>query len=54
MMEAIHGVSAGMVAVAIACDRLLDDRLDETRFWMRVYRSIVGAEIADTESIAVH
>lgn len=42
MMEAIHGESAALTAVAIACDRLLDEKFDETRFWMRVYRGISG------------
>lgn len=53
MMEAIHGDEAAMASVAIACDRLLDDKFDETRFWMRVYRSIVGASACEG-SIALH
>ncbi|ORE92476.1 hypothetical protein [Acuticoccus yangtzensis] len=54
MMEAIHGEKAAMTAVAIACDRLLGERLDESRFWMRVYRSIIGADTADADSMAIH
>lgn len=43
MMEALHGDGAAMSAVAIACDRMLDEKLDEVRFWMRVYRGLVGS-----------
>ncbi|RAI03699.1 hypothetical protein DLJ53_04230 [Acuticoccus sediminis] len=54
MMEAIHGDGAATIAVAIACDRLLDDKFDETRFWMRVYRSIIGADTGEQDSVAIH
>ncbi|WP_420391593.1 hypothetical protein [Acuticoccus sp.] len=54
MMEALHGENAAMTAVAIACDRLLDDKVDETRFWMRVYRAIAGIDTPQREACVLH
>ena len=45
MMEALHGDSAPMLAVAIACDRLLDGKPQDTKFWMRVYRALIAGEL---------
>lgn len=54
MIESLQGTDAAMTAIAIACNRLLDDKIDETRFWMRVYRSITGANTGEQESTAIH
>lgn len=42
MLEALHGSEAPMLAVAIACDRLLDGKTKDTKFWMRVYRALIA------------
>ena len=43
MMEALHGTSAALATVAIACDRMVDGDPEEAAFWMRVHRAILSS-----------
>lgn len=55
MMEALHGTSAPMACVAIACDRMIDGDSEGAVFWMRVYRALlVSNPMAQHAGMHIH